>query len=199
MKGLRVTVVATTVLGLVLGVTVGGVAQDEPVADATPSPSATSSPTLQDEETSSSSLLRGTWDYEMTDEDVEFLATLFGPDEAAEVGIPGASTSIRIGFDDDTWWQGFTFDGDLWLLDGAPEGDGGRITYDGDELTLTGPVDLGREDGYARYRWSVEGDELTLALLKCAQPYGAGECPDTDIVRFVMEHIYTFSGDDPSY
>jgi hypothetical protein len=197
-QGLRATVVATTVLGLVLGATTGGVAQDEPVADATPSASVLASPTIQDEGAASSVLLRGTWDYEMTDEEVEFLAELFGP-EAIVVGIPGRSTSIRLGFDGDIWWQGYVFDGELWLLDGVPEGDGGRITYEGDELTLAGPVDLGKGAGYATYGWSVAGEELTLTLLECAQRSGAGECPDTDIVRFVMEHTYTSSGNDPSY
>jgi hypothetical protein len=192
--GLRTTALATTVLGLVLGVSAAGVAQDEPGAnDAVSSP-----PTAQDAATASS-LLRGTWDYALADEEIEFLAEAFGPEEAAAVGIPGRSTSIRLGFEDDTWWQGFVFDGDLWLLDGVPEGDGGRITFEGDELTVTGPVDLGNGAGYVRYGWAVEGDELTLTLLECARPFGAGECPDTDIVRFVMEHTYTASGTDPGY
>lgn len=193
MQGLRATLVATTVLGLVLGATAGGVAQDEPVADATPSASVLASPTLPDDGAAPSTLLRGTWDYELTDEEVEYLAELFGP-EAAVVGIPGRSTSIRMGFDDDTWWQGYVFDGDLWLLDGVPEGSGGSITYDGDELTQTS----GR-DGWATYEWSLDGDQLSLTLVECVQQSGEGECPDAAIVAFVTSHTYSFSGSDPGY
>ena len=51
--------------------------------------------------------LRGTWDYQLTEEEVGFLAALFSPEEAAAVGIPGRSTSIRLGFDDERNGEGW--------------------------------------------------------------------------------------------
>lgn len=174
---------------LVFGATIATSAQ-EPSASpgvADPSVASVASPSPADP-------LRGTWDYQLTDEEVEFLAALFGPEEAAAVGIPGRATSIRMAFDDDTWWQSVVFDGQLYLLDGVPEGDGGSLTLDGDQLTLTN----GR-DGWSTYQWSVEADQLTLDLLECVEQSGVGECPDVDIVAFVTEHTYTFSGSDPSY
>ena len=151
-------------------------------------------PELEDQGASSPDVLRGTWDYEMTDEEVVSLAILFGPEEAAAVGIPGRSTSIRMGFEDDTWWEGFVFDGELWLLDGVPEGDGGTLTMDGDRLTLTN----GR-DGWITYAWSVADDQLRLTLLECVPQSGAGECTDLDSVQFMTERTYTSSGTDPGY
>ena len=93
-----------------------------------------------------------------------------------------------------TWWLGFVFDGELYLLDGVPEGDGGTMTVDGDRLTQTN----GR-DGWATYEWSLEGDQLMLTLVECFQQSGEGECPDVDMVRWVTERTYTSSGNDPSY
>jgi hypothetical protein len=139
-------------------------------------------------------VLRGTWDYELTDVEVESLAASFGPEEAAAVGIPGRSTSLRMAIDGDEWWLGFVFDGELWLLDGVPEGDGGTQTVDGDRLTQTNG-----HDGWATYEWSLEGDQLTLTLVECVQQSGEGECPDVDGVRWMTEHTYTSSGTDPSY
>ena len=138
--------------------------------------------------------LRGTWDYQLTDAEVEVLAALWGPEEAAAVGIPGRTTSIRMAFDYDTWWQSVVFDGELYLLDGVPEGDGGTLTLNGDQLTLTN----GR-DGWATYRWSVDGNQLTLDLLECVEQSRVGECGDTDTVAFVTEHTYTYSSSDPGY
>jgi hypothetical protein len=51
--------------------------------------------------------------------------------EAAAVGLPDADVKVRLGFSDDTWWQGFVLDDELWLVDGVPEGDGGTFSIHG--------------------------------------------------------------------
>lgn len=139
-------------------------------------------------------VLDGTWDYRPTDDEVDFMASLFSPEELALTDIQEADTSLRLGFSGQAVWQGSVFDGELWLVDGHPEGDAGTFTVEGDELTVTN----GR-DGWATYRWSLEEGELELTLLRCVQQSGAGECPDIDIVRFMSERTWSHSGSDPTY
>ena len=155
---------------------------------------AAGTPAAWDDTLAEAEPLRGTWDSLLTTDEVERLAELFGPEEAALNGIPGAETRIRIGFDGQRYWQGFVFDGELWLLDGVPEGDTGVITIDGDQLTVTNGG-----DGWATYRWTIDGDELTMTLLECVTQDRVGDCPDIDIVRFMTERTYVRSSTDPGY
>ena len=138
-------------------------------------------------------VLDGTWDLQMSDEQVKSLASSFSPGEAAAVGLPDADTKVRVGFSGNTWWLGFVFDDELWLVGGVPEGDGGVVSMDGDELTITNGV-----DGWITFRWSVEGDALTMTHLDCVPQSGEGECePSPDFLPAVQ--VYTFSGSDASY
>ncbi|HEX5828061.1 MAG TPA: LamG domain-containing protein [Candidatus Limnocylindrales bacterium] len=138
--------------------------------------------------------LRGTWDDVLSEEEVDVLVSLFSRDEAESNGIPGAETRIRFGFDGNRYWQGFVFDGELWLLHGVPEGAGGVVTVEGDEMTQSNG-----SDGSARFRWAIEGDELTMQLLSCAPQSGTGECADVDVIRFITDRTYVRSSTDPSY
>ena len=183
-KRLVLAMAASLVIGAGVPAPAQGPAASPEVSTPAASVLATASPT---------DILRGTWDYELTDEEIESLAALFGPAEAAAVGIPGRSTSIRMSLDGDTWWLGFVFDGELWLLHGVPEGDGGTQTVDGDRLTQ-----INKDGVSAAYEWSLEGDQLTLTLIECVMPAG-NECPDVDMVRWMTEHAYTHSGSDPSF
>ena len=64
---------------------------------------------------------------------------------------------------------------------------------DGDELTVTNGV-----DGWHTFRWSVDGDELTLTDLECVQQSVEGDCEQpADFLTPVQ--TYTFSGSDASY
>jgi hypothetical protein len=134
---------------------------------------------------------RGTWDYPVTDKDPKELRQITA-DAAAEAGKPGAAVTLRLGFDGDHWWQGFVLDGELYLLHGVPEGDGGVMTVDGDTLTMTNGGGV-RTD----FRWTIVGDRLNLALTDCVDR--SGECPDKDVVDLITSHTYTRSGTDPTY
>lgn len=52
---------------------------------------------LPDPGTYAGGMLDGTWDYQVSEDEVEFLASTFSPQEAAAVGIPGADTKVRVG------------------------------------------------------------------------------------------------------
>lgn len=147
---------------------------------------------------SESATLTGTWDYVFDEagggvilEDFKGLV-----DSADEV-------VSRIGFDGNDWWLGFVFDGELFLLDGVPEGDGGTfflIPHE-DVLVTTGA------HGRARitYQWSIDGDSLTLTALKeCAVSGADMTCTDDasemePIMLLVTDQTFTRSSDDPSY
>jgi hypothetical protein len=137
--------------------------------------------------------LRGTWDAVLTEDEVDVLVSLFSRDEAESNGIPGAETRIRFGFDGNRYWQGFVFDGELWLLHGAPEGDGGVVTIEGDEM-----IQSNGSTGSTRFQWTIDGDELTLRLVSCVTQTG-GECADVDVIRFIADRTFQRSSTDPSY
>ena len=148
---------------------------------------------LADPGTYADGVLDGTWDLQMTEAQIEALEQGFSPEEAAAVGLPGADIKVRLGFSGNTWWMGFVFDDELWLVGGVPEGDGGSFSVDGDELTVTNGV-----DGWHTFRWSVDGDELTLTDLECVQQSGEGDCEQpADFLTPVQ--TYTYSGSDASY
>lgn len=149
---------------------------------------------LPDPGTYADGVLDGTWDLQLSEEQVESLKSSFSPEEAAALGLPNADTKVRLGFSGNTWWLGFVFDDEVWLVDGVPEGDGGVFSVDGDELMFTNFV-----DGWITFRWSITDDELTLTELGCAKQSGEDvECePGPDFLTAVQ--TYTFSGSDASY
>ncbi len=133
-------------------------------------------------------VLDGTWDYVYTPDEVAFLTDVFTPEDMAELGD---LTAMRLGFDGPEWWQGFIGDGELWLVDGVPEGDGGVFTIDGETLTM------GDETNGATFDWSLDGDALTLTLVECRAD--GSPCADEEMVRFMTERTWTRTSTDPSY
>ena len=142
--------------------------------------------------------LRGTWDY-LNDEagsDV-ILASFAGLVDSADEVV------TRVGFDGNDWWQGFVFDGDLFLLDGVPEGDAGTFSVEASRpvIVLTGA------HGEARvaYEWSIDGDSLALtAIEECVVAEAETTCVDArsemdPVMLLVMDQTFTRSGDDPGY
>lgn len=143
--------------------------------------------------------LEGTWDWPMSQE----LKALVGDDLVAESGYDSDEIVVRMGFDGQDWWQGFVFAGELYQLDGTPEGDIGTFEVDGNELTTDNGIQA------VTYRWSMSGDELTLEFVSsCIPPDGAGEQCTTDrdaiteddpFLILTTEHTYTRSSEDGSY
>ena len=141
--------------------------------------------------------LTGTWDAVLDEADGQWVRDQFrGAIEAKHQQV-----TVRLGFNGATWWQGFLFDGELLLEDGAPAGDGGPLQLTGDTVVMTGA------DGTARvtYRWARKGDELTLGVVEqCDVAASETTCTgdrsamDADMI-LVTEHTYARSGDDASY
>lgn len=142
-------------------------------------------------------MLRGTWDYVMDDAEREMALEGFAGlvDTADEV-------VTRIGFDDHTWWQGNVFDGELFLLHGVPEGDGGSFT-----IPQEGVIVMYGAHGQARVtlEWMIDGDQLSLtALEECDLSGEAPRCTDDRAEMdpaglLVFEQTFTRSSDDPTY
>ncbi len=99
--------------------------------------------------------LIGTWE-------VDFPEDLDATTLAEESGIDFETVTVRIGFEGKQWWQGFAFDGEVWLIEGIPEGDGGTYTVTGDEVTLIG--NHGESSG--TYKWRTDGEVLTMRMIK---------------------------------
>ena len=119
----------------------------------------------------------GEYAYAYTDDESARLAELFG-EEAAAAGFPGKA-EVHLRFAGDQWQQFYVVDGVPYLVNGVPEGDGGTYSFDGDLLVLANP------GGAARYEWALEGERLTLELVR--DPAVESEY---DIVSFVMAHEY---------
>jgi hypothetical protein len=140
--------------------------------------------------------LVGTWDFKLDDGDAQAVVENFeGLVDSAETVV------VRLGFDGADYWQGFLFDGELFLLGGVPEGDGGPYEVEDDRLVMTGA----HGEVEAMYRWVVDGDALTLTWVEqCLAP---GDCTDDrgrvqvedPFVFLVMEHTFVRSGNDPAY
>jgi hypothetical protein len=138
--------------------------------------------------------LVGTWDYRFGRADADRLVAEFADlvDEDVERVVG------RVGFaPGNEWWQGFLFDGELILVDGVPEGDGGTYAVHGDELTTTGA----HESVLVTYIWSMDGDRLTLtAVEECTIDSGAKTGCENDrsqmepMMRLVTENTFTRSG-----
>ena len=78
--------------------------------------------------------LTGTWDAVLDEADGQWVRDQFrGAIEAKHQQV-----TVRLGFNGATWWQGFLFDGELLLEDGAPAGDGGPLQLTGDTVVMTG-------------------------------------------------------------
>jgi hypothetical protein len=140
--------------------------------------------------------LRGTWDHVLDEEGRDFVLENFAGlvDSADEV-------VTRFGFDGDDWWQGFLFDGELFLLHGVPEGSGGTFTVDQDVLVMH---DAGGEVRIA-YEWVIDRDSLSLtAVEECWVASGETSCTNDQsemeqLMLLVTNQTFTRSGDDPSY
>jgi hypothetical protein len=140
--------------------------------------------------------LEGTWDYVFEEADRDLILENFAGlvDSADEV-------VTRFGFDGDDWWQGFLFDGELFLLHGVPEGSGGTFTVDQDVLVMH---DAGGEVSVT-YEWAIDGDSLNLtAVEECTVVSGETTCTDDQsemeqLMLLVTNQTFTRSGDDPSY
>jgi len=142
------------------------------------------------------SQLYGTWDYQFEGSDLNAIK-----DELGEgIGSPD-TVAVRLGFYRATWWQGFVFDGTLFMINGVPEGDGGAWEFVDGKLVMVGA------DGTARvtYDWALDGDALTLTVLEECDVSGASPACNTDhatidpSLLLVTEHTYTRSADRPAY
>lgn len=143
--------------------------------------------------------LIGTWDYPLDETQAQLVVDNFaGLVDAADTVV------IRLGFDGTEYWQGFMFDGDLVLVDGVPEGDGGRYVIESDQIVMTGAHGAIR----TTLTWSVEGDRLALGWVEqCFLSPQGDDCTDDrsrieaeDPFTFIVwEHAFTRSGDDPGY
>lgn len=148
---------------------------------------------------SGADVLTGTWDYPLDQTQAQLVVdNLAGLVDSAEAVV------VRLGFDGSEYWQGFVFDGELFLLGGVPEGDGGRFEIEGDRIAMTGA----HGDIRATYTWETNGDELTLVWVEqCDLPSQSEDCTDDrsrieaedPFVFIVMEHTFTKSSDDPDY
>jgi hypothetical protein len=144
--------------------------------------------------------LTGTWDYILDEAGSDAVLEGF-----REEGLVDSAdeVAVRLGFGGNDWWQGFVFDGELFLLHGVPEGDGGSFFLVPGEplMVLFGASD----DGHAVVDWKIEGEALTLTAVEVCVGSGAEMTCIEDRSEmdpgalFVMEHTFTRSGHDPSY
>jgi hypothetical protein len=145
---------------------------------------------------SRASELTGTWDHVFDEAGRDTILEDFA-------GLVDSADEVvgRFGFDGNDYWLGFLFDGELFLLDGVPEGDGGSFIIDEDLLVMTGA------HGEARiaYEWAIDGDALTLtAVEECWVSGTEMACIDDPsemdpLMLLVSSQTFTRSGDDPSY
>lgn len=148
-----------------------------------------------DPSTYANGILNGTWDVVMAEEDRDF----FEADLEAESGYEADELRYRMGFNNHKWWQGFVFDGELWLHNGIPEGSGGIFYIEGDRLIQI--------DGefQSTYAWVLNNDQLTLTVVEeCITTPTGRNCTDDrsqmdPIMIKVTEHTYTKSGGDGNY
>jgi hypothetical protein len=97
---------------------------------------------------------------------------------------------VRLGFDGTEYWQGFLFDGELFLLDGIPERDGGPYDIENDQIIMTGAHGEIR----TTFTWGVDGDELALVWVEqCFLSSQSEDCTE-DRTRIETEDPFTFIG-----
>lgn len=142
--------------------------------------------------------LTGTWDYVNDEAGREvILANFAGLVDSADEVV------TRIGFDGNDWWQGFLFDGELFLLHGVPEGDGGSFFLVPDEAVIA----MVGAHGQAQivYEWAIDADSLTLtAIEECSLAGREMSCTKDQsemdpVMLLVTDQTFTRSGDDPSH
>jgi hypothetical protein len=97
---------------------------------------------------------------------------------------------------------GFLFDGDLILVDGVPEGDGGTYAVHDDQLATSGAHD----SVLVTYRWSRESNNLTLTAIEECSIAGAAKtnCERKrsqmdPLMRMITENTFVRSGDEATY
>jgi hypothetical protein len=129
--------------------------------------------------TSDAALPDGTYEYTFSDEEKAVVESLFTAAEAAAAGGFDGEVKTSMRFEDGKWLQFFTFDGVVFTVNGQPEGSGGVYRVEDDRLTTTDP------GGDIVYRWSLDGDTLSLELLELYDP------EERDIVALITEHDYT--------
>ena len=139
--------------------------------------------------------LIGTWDYRFSDAEARVILKDFSGlvDDADNV-------VVRLAFvNRDKWWLGFRFDGELFLLHGVPEGDGGTYTVVGDRLAMRG---AGGE-ALITYKWSLRERKLTLrAVEECSillDSCRSNRSAMGPMMLLVTEHTFTRSGDEVTY
>jgi hypothetical protein len=142
--------------------------------------------------------LLGTWNYEYDSAERRVILKNFD-------GLVDNADSVvaRLAFVDEAeWWLGFLFDGELFLLDGAIEGDGGTYTVSGNRLATTGA----HGEVLVTYDWEIKGKRLILsAFEECRLVAGdktrcTRDRADMDpMMRLVTEHTFTRSGSDVTY
>jgi hypothetical protein len=147
--------------------------------------------------------LVGTWDYVFEEPQAEVVVAEFSADGLIE---SADEVVVRLGFDeDDKFWLGYVFDGELILVGGHPKGAEGTFRVEDDLLI----ADQGQFETVER--WSLEGVSLTMTWVSacdktgtepvCTEsrneftffPPGATASTDLPVITF------TKSSDDPSY
>jgi hypothetical protein len=78
-----------------------------------------------DPSTYGNSILNGTWDYVVSDEDAQqfFLS---------DYGVTADEVRVRLGFNNNQWYEVAVFDGEPFFVNGVPEGDLGTFRIEGD-------------------------------------------------------------------
>jgi hypothetical protein len=142
--------------------------------------------------------LTGTWDHAFGRADRQAILENFA-------GLVDNADRVvaRLAFvDEDDWWLGFLFDGELLLLDGVPEGDGGTYTLRGDQLATTGAHGA----TVVTYDWVLEGRTLTLTAVEECEVVAGNKTgctrnkADMDpMMRLITENTFTRSGSDAGY
>ena len=143
--------------------------------------------------------LIGAWDYKYGSADARRLIANFqglvDPDTKEVVA--------RLGFmKEHKWWLGFFFDGDLILVHGVPEGDGGTFAVHGNQLATSGAHDT----VLVTYRWTLQGNKLSLTAIEECLIAGAAK---TDckrqrsrmdpLMRMITENTFVRSADQATY
>jgi len=153
-------------------------------ADATPAAVAASSaaataPASSDapelDETSTASIADGTYTAQATRAEAE--AAGFTEEDIERAYGPDGALEITLKFSDGQYSHLADY------IPGVPEvGDGGTFAVAGDRLTLS------NGDGDVIYRWTVDGDVLSVTLL---EDKIAGDVDDIAVVRLMTEHDFT--------
>lgn len=147
-----------------------------------------------DPSTYANGILNGTWDYVVSDEEARqfFLK---------DYEVTADEVRVRLGFNNNQWYEVAVFDGKPFFVNGIPEGDLGTFRIEGDRMIQIG----GQGQFQTAYTWDLDGDQLTLTVIEeCnVTPTGLNCRNDKSqmdpIMIMITEHTYTKSGDNGSY